>query len=393
MTVSPFTLHVPDETLARVRAQVAAWEAPPAPDDEGPDDWSRGCNTGWLKDLRAHWLERFDWRAIEARLNQWPQFVADIDGQAIHFFHIVGEAQGRRPLLLTHGWPGSVFEFADCIEPLAFPSRHGGQAADAFDLVIPALPGYGFSGKPTKPVGQRATAALWRKLMVEKLGYPRFVAQGGDWGALVTSWLGFDHRDAVAAIHLNMMGLRPAGAKPDTPEEAAWLQNAGLAFQMGGAYFMMQATRPQTLALALHDNPMGQAAWIMEKFHGWSDLRAGDIDAVHGKDRLLANLMFYVFTGTFQTSVWYYRALMEENGGADLPAGQRVEVPTGFAAYPGETLLPAPPRSWVEKAYAVTHWADMPRGGHFAAMEVPDLFVADLRTFAQGLGDWQEPQA
>lgn len=382
----PFSVFIPEETIARILAQVRAYRMPPVPADEGDDDWSRGMNGVFLTRLRQHWLEQFDWWRWEARLNAWPQYTADIEGQRIHFYHVVGEAGGRRPLLITHGWPGSVVEFLDVIEPLAFPSRHGGDPADAFDLVIPSLPGYGFSGAPARPIGQRATARLWRQLM-ELLGYDRFVAQGGDWGSLVTSWLGLDHADAVQAIHLNMIGLRPTPATPQSPEEIAWLTRMGQNLQIGGAYFQQQATKPQTLAFALADSPMGQAAWILEKFHGWSDLTGGrTLESVYGLDRLLANVMVYLVTGSFGTSVWYYRALMEENGGNGLPDGRRVEVPTGFANFPGESLYVAPPRSWAERAYQVVRWTDMPRGGHFAAMECPDLFVDELRAFARQIG-------
>ncbi len=383
---APFSVFIPEETIARILAQVRAWRMPPVPADEGADDWSRGTNGAFLARLRQHWLEAFDWWRWEARLNAWPQYTADIEGQRIHFYHVVGEAGGRRPLLITHGWPGSVVEFLDVIEPLAFPSRHGGDPADAFDLVIPSLPGYGFSGAPARPIGQRATAGLWRQLM-GLLGYERFVAQGGDWGSLVTSWLGLDHADAVEAIHLNMIGLRPTPATPQNPEEVAWLTRMGQNMQLGGAYFQQQATKPQTLAFALADSPMGQAAWILEKFHGWSDLTEGrTLESVYGLDRLLANVMVYLVTGSFGTSVWYYRALLEENGGNGLPEGQRVEVPTGFANFPGESLYVAPPRSWAERAYQVVRWTDMPRGGHFAAMECPDLFTDELRAFARQIG-------
>lgn len=382
-TPAPATIAVPDAVLRDIRQRVAAWAPPPAPDDEGPDDWSRGCNTAWLERLRSHWLDRYDWRATEAELNRWPQVTVVIEGQTIHCLHVVGEAGGRRPLILTHGWPGSVVEFDRVIGPLAFPGAHDGDPADAFDLVIPSLPGYGFSGRPDRPLGQRATARLWRRLMVEALGYPRFRAQGGDWGGLVTSWLGFDHGDVVDAIHLNMIGLRPTPARPRTAEEAAWLGDTAARMQAGGAYFQQQVTKPQTLALALAGNPMGQAAWICEKFHGWSDLRGAAPDAVFGFDRLIGNLMVYLVNDAFQTSVWYYRALVEETGGVGLPEGARVEVPTGFANFPGETLYKAPPRSWAERAYAVDWWSDMPRGGHFAAMEVPDLFVAEVRAWGR----------
>lgn len=384
MTVTPFKVAVPEETLERIRVRVADYRWPPAPvDDAG--SWARGMDTGWLRGLVDHWLERYDWRAWEARLNRWPQVRVDVDGLSLHAVHVVGEAGGRRPLLLTHGWPGSHFEFWETIEPLAFPSRFGGDPADAFDLVIPSLPGYGFSGKPDRPMGQRATAAAFVKLMAA-LGYGRFMAQGGDWGGLVTSWLGLDHPDQVAAIHLNMIGLRPTPATPQTDAERAWLADTAARMQAGGAYFMQQATKPQTLALAVSDSPVGVAAWILEKFHGWADLSAGDLDAVFGKDRLLTNVMIYLVTDSFATGVWYYRALFEENGGVGLPEGRRVEVPTGFANFPGETLYKAPPRSWAERAYNVVSWTDMPRGGHFAAMEAPDLFVPEVRAFARSVG-------
>lgn len=384
MTVTPFEVAVPQQTLERIRARVADYRWPPAPADDA-GSWARGMDTGWLRGAVDHWLQRYDWRAWEATLNRWPQVCVDVDGLVLHAVHVVGEAGGRRPLLLTHGWPGSHFEFWEAIEPLAFPSRFGGDPADAFDLVIPSLPGYGFSDKPDRPMGQRATAAAFVRLMAA-LGYPRFMAQGGDWGGLVTSWLGLDHPDQVVAIHLNMIGLRPTPVTPQSDEERAWLADTAARMQSGGAYFMQQATKPQTLALAVSDSPVGVAAWILEKFHGWSDLSAGDLDAVYGKDRLLTNVMIYLVTDSFATGVWYYRALFEENGGVGLPAGRRVEVPTGFANFPGETLYKAPPRSWAERAYNVTRWTDMPRGGHFAAMEAPELFVPEVRAFARQVG-------
>ena len=323
---------------------------------------------------------------LKQKLNEYPQFVAEIDGLPVHFYHIVGEAKGARPLLLTHGWPGSVFEFFDAIGPLAYPSQHGGAAKDAFDLIIPSLPGYGFSGKPAGPLGQRGTAKLWNTLMQDKLGYESYLAQGGDWGALVTSWLGFDHGLAAGnggceAIHLNMIGLRPTPATPQSDEEIAWIQRSQAALQAEGSYLMQQATKPQTLAMSLMDSPMGTAAWILEKFHTWSDLKEGDLFSVYTRDQLLTNLMIYLVNDAIATSVWYYAAFFGE-GGAALPEGERCETPTGFANFPGEPVYFPPPLSWCERAYNITHWAEMPRGGHFAAMEQPQLFVEALRTWA-----------
>lgn len=385
-TPKPFAIHIPDEKLAAIRARVEAYSWFPAPANE--QGFAYGMSTPVMQDIQRYWLETYDWRAAEAELNRWPQFTAEVDGQAIHFVHVVGEAKGRRPLLITHGWPGSVYEFWQAIGPLAFPSEHGGWAEDAFDLVIPSLPGYGFSGKPASPLGQRATAALWDKLMRDVLGYPAYLAQGGDWGSMVTSWLGKNHGTAdgkggCRGIHLNMMAMRPTPALPQTPEETAWLQRSQMMMQMEGAYLMQQATKPQTLAMALMDSPMGTAAWILEKFHGWSDLRERGLLEVYTRDQLLTNVMIYLVTDSIATSVWYYNALFQE-GGASLPEGERCETPTAFASYPGEEYILAPPQSWAKRAYNITRWTQLPRGGHFAAMEVPEIYVADVRDWARG---------
>ncbi|MDX2235170.1 MAG: epoxide hydrolase [Hyphomonadaceae bacterium] len=379
-TPRPFTIAVPHAKLDAIRARVAAYPWFPAPDDEG-GQWSRGVNTAFLRDLCAYWLDGYDWRAQETALNRFPQFLLTIDGIDVHFVHVVGEAHGRRPLILTHGWPGSHFEFWDCIEKLAFPSRFGGDSADAFDVVIPSLPGYGFSQKPARPLGQRATARLFAKLMAA-LGYDRYRAQGGDWGSLVTSWLGVDDAPRCEGIHLNMVPFRPSPPAPQSQAETAWLTHMQAAMQAEGAYFMEQSTKPQTLAYALMDSPVGACAWIVEKFHGWSDLGDhGDLLRVYTRDQLLTNVMIYLVTDSIATSVWYYRARFEEN--ASLETGQRCETPTAVANFPGERVFSAPPRSWVERAYNLTRWTDMPDGGHFAAMERPDAFVADLRAWAR----------
>ena len=381
----PFTINIAQDKLDAIRARVEAYTWFPAP--AGLPDWQLGMSTPVLKDIQAYWLNAYDWRAEERKLNQYPHFTVEIDGLPIHFLHIVGEAEGKRPLLLTHGWPGSVYEFYDAIGPLAFPSQHGGRAEDAFDLVIPSLPGYGFSGKPAAPLGQRATAKLWNGLMQDVLGYDTYLAQGGDWGGMVTSWIGLDHgtvdaKGGCKAIHLNMIGFRPTPATPQSDDELAWVQRTQLGMQLEGSYFMQQATKPQTLAMSLMDSPMGTAAWILEKFHGWSDLKDGDLLSVYTRDQLLTNVMIYLVNDAIATSIWYYAAFMGE-GGASLPEGVRCETPTGFANFPGETLYTPPPRSWCDRAYNITHWSDMPHGGHFAAMEAPDLFVDDVRAWAR----------
>lgn len=383
----PFTIAVSEKKLQAIRDRVADYQWFDAP--AGTPEWAFGMSTPVLKDIQNYWLNEYNWRAQEVLLNQYPQFVAEVDGLPIHFLHVVGEAGGKRPLLLTHGWPGSVFEFWEAIGPLAYPSQHGGKPEEAFDLIIPSLPGYGFSGKPAAPIGQRATAKLWNSLMQNVLGYDHYLAQGGDWGSMVTSWLGYDHgshngKGGCEAIHLNMIGLRPTPATPQSEAEIAWLKRTQAAMQAEGSYFMQQATKPQTLAMALMDSPMGTAAWILEKFHGWSDLRDGDLLSVYTRDQLVTNVMIYLVNDAIATSVWYYTAFFME-GGPALPEGARCETPTGFANFPGETVYSPPPRSWCDRAYNITHWSDMDRGGHFAAMEVPDLFVQDIRQWARGL--------
>lgn len=384
--IRPFRIDIPQAKLDDIRARVEAFRCYPAPVD---DNWQYGMKTSVLKDLHTYWLKSYDWRGAEAELNRYPQFMTTVDGMDIHFLHVVGEAEGKRPLLITHGWPGSVYEFWDAIGPLAFPSQHGGKHEDAFDLIIPSLPGYAFSGKPDRPIGQKRTADLFNALMRDLLGYDTYLAQGGDWGSLVTALLGFHHSvekgGGCKAIHLNMIALRPSPAEPQNEEEVAWLQRSALSMQAEATYFSQQATKPQSLAIGMMDSPMGQAAWIFEKFHGWSDLKDGDLFSVYSRDQLLSNLMIYLVNDAFATSVWYYNGLFQELGNP-LPPGERVEVPTAFARFPGETVYEAPPRSWVERAYNITRWTDMPKGGHFAAMEQPDLFVADMQAWARDLG-------
>jgi microsomal epoxide hydrolase len=375
----PFEVAWTETEVAKVLDQVRTYPWPPAP--EAADGWAYGCDGAFLKKLCDYWTDGYDWRGAMADLNRYPQFTARIEDFDIHFLHVLGEAGGKRPLLLSHGWPGSHYEFWDTIEKLAWPSRHGGAASDAFDLVIPSLPGFGFSSKPRRPFGQRATARLFDTLMTEVLGYGSYLAQGGDWGAMVTSCLGLDHGAHARAIHLNMIGLRPAGGPKDA-EETAWLARTGTAMDMLGAYFRLQASKPQSLAWLGAGNPVGQAAWIVERFYDWSDRRAKPFEKVFTLDQLITNAMIYVMTGSFTTGAWYYRALIEE-GGVVLAEGQRCETPTAFANFPGEALYSAPPKSWAGRAYNITRWTEMPRGGHFAAMEEPDLFVEDVRAWAR----------
>jgi len=380
--IQPFEVRWDEAQVQAVLDRVRDYPWPPIP--EVPDGWAYGCDAGYLRDLCAHWTERYDWRAAVDDLNRFPQFTARVEDYDLHFLHVAGEAEGRRPLIVTHGWPGSHYEFWQAIEKLAFPSRFGGSAADAFDLVIPSLPGFGFSSKPKRPIGQRTTARLLNTLMTETLGYRSYLAQGGDWGAMVTSWLARDHGGNARAIHLNMLGFRPYGGV-QTPDEIAWAQKQAGAMDAMGAYFRLQISKPQSIAWMGAGNPVGQAGWIAERFHDWSDLRSKAMDEVYPKDRLLTNIMLYVMTDSFATGAWYYRGLIEEAGLA-FKEGERCETPTAFANFPGEPLYSAPPRSFAERAYNVVRWTDMPRGGHFAAMEEPDLFVDEVRAWAREHG-------
>jgi len=375
----PFSIDIPEATLQAVRARVAAYPWHEMPDDGG---WQFGTNLDYMKQLAAYWVDGFDWREQEAALNRFPQFTANVDGIDLHFIHEIGSGPAPTPLLISHGWPGSVAEFRHVIEPLAHPERFGGRAEEAFTVVAPSLPGFGFSGRPPRPYGPRRMAALFDALMTGALGYERYVAQGGDWGGAISSWLGFEH-DACRAIHINILTMR----HPDGPrgaEELAWEERFQREQEMENGYRTQQATKPQTLSYAMMDSPVGVAAWIVEKFNSWSDTDGDDVESAHSKDELLANIMIYVVTRTFNTASWIYYGRREEGGRILSPEGRRVEVPTACALFPKE-LLAWPPRSYVERIYNVQHWTEMPRGGHFAAMEEPQLLIDDLQSFARKL--------
>jgi len=376
----PFNVEWSAAEVEPVLAAVRAYPWPIAP--EADDGWAYGCDAAFLKELCAYWADGYDWRAAVADLNRLPQHVVRIEDFDIHYVHVVGEAPGKRPLLISHGWPGSHYEFWGAIEKLAYPSRFGGDAADAFDVVVPSLPGFGFSSKPRRPFGQRGTARLFNALMTEVLGYDSYLAQGGDWGAVITSWLGFDHGAHARGIHLNMLAFRPPGG-PETDAERTWAARSAAAGEMFGAYLRLQISKPQSVAWLGAGNPVGQCAWIVERFHDWSDLREKPLVGVYTRDQLLTNVMLYVMTGSFTTGAWYYRGLVEE-GGMGAVGGRRVQTPTGFAKYLGDSdYTGGPPRSYVERAYNVTYWSEPPKGGHFAAMEQPDLYVEDVRAWAR----------
>jgi microsomal epoxide hydrolase len=373
--VRPFRIQVPQAKLDRIRAAVAAAQLPPAPSDD--TGWRYGVDVAWLAGFLDYWAKAYDWRAEEARLNAWPQVKAEIDGIDIHAFHIRGSVSRPRPLVLTHGWPGSAYEFMGLVEPLCFPERFGGDPQDGLDLIIPSLPGVGFSAAPPRPIGPRRIAGLWRKLMTEALGYDRFAAQGGDLGSAVSTWLGADHADVVAAVHLNLC-VPPMTDPTEDAEELKWRADYAAVQQRESAYMIEHATKPQTVAAVLAASPVALAAWVLEKFQGWGDTQ-GDIESRFSKDQLIANLMFYLAEDRAGTAIWLYRGAAEERASGRFE-GLKVAVPTAIALFPKE-FLPPPPRRTVERYYDVRRWTRMASGGHFAALEEPAALAEDVRLF------------
>jgi len=378
--IRPFQIEVPVETLELIRRQVASYAWHEMPDDGG---WAYGANLEYMKELCAYWLDEFDWRVQEAAINRFTHFIAPVDGIDLHFMHEKGSGPAPMPLIISHGWPGSIVEFLKIIEPLAHPERFGGSSEDAFDVIAPSLPGFGFSGRPPRPIGPRKIAQLFDTLMTDVLEYPSYLAQGGDWGGAISSWLGFEHAPACRAIHINIFTMRPPNG-PQSREEEAWATQFKRDQLMEDGYRTQQATKPQTLSYAMMDSPVGVAAWIIEKFNSWSDTVGDNIESVYTKDELLTNIMVYLVTKSFNTASWIYYGRREEGGRVLSPDGQRVEVPTAAALFPAE-LLSWPPRSYAERVYNITRWTEMPRGGHFAALEQPTLLIDDIRAFARTL--------
>lgn len=369
--ITPFKYAAPQGALddLKQRLATARW-----PEDETAADWSQGAPLAKLRTLMAYWRTGYDWRRCEAQLNGFAQFRTLIDGLNIHFLHVRSRHANALPLLITHGWPGSVIEFFKIIEPLTNPTAHGGRAEDAFHVVAPSLPGFAFSDKPAER-GWNADriARAWAELM-RRLGYARYVGQGGDWGAVVTTRLAQQRPQGLAGIHLNMPLVIPhpipaTGLSPGEQRAVERLQR----FQTDGfGYFHLQATRPQTIGYALADSPVGQAAWIYEKFHAWTD-NNGDPESALARDEMLDNITLYWLTNTAASSARMYL----ENAGMP-PNGGVVSLPVGCSIFPRE-IVPAP-RRWAERVYPqLIHWNELERGGHFAAMEQPALFTSELR--------------
>jgi pimeloyl-ACP methyl ester carboxylesterase len=371
-----FTIAVPDEVLADLRERLSRTRLPGEVTNSG---WTYGTNLAYLKELIGYWRTRYDWRAHEREINRFAQFKVDIGGVRVHYIHEQGKGPNPKPLLLLHGWPGSVYEFMRIIPMLTDPAAHGGDARDSFTIVAPSLPGYGFSDDPGGGMDPKRIAEVLHKLMTAVLDYPRFATQGGDWGAMVASLIGHLYTPDVIGVHVNFVALAPpegARAKDLDEDEKKFLADLAAFRQDEMGYMQIQGTKPQTLAYALNDSPAGLAAWIVEKFRTWSDCD-GDVERRYTKDQLLTNVMIYWVTQSINSSTRLYYEQRHHPFG--LAPGEKCQAPTAVALFPKE--LSRPPRRWAERIYNLKRFTLMPAGGHFAAMEEPAALAADIRGF------------
>lgn len=376
MSVQPFTIAIPQATLDDLHERLARtrWT-----DEVEGTGWTYGTDLAYLKELVDYWQHAYDWRAQERKLNQFAHFRAEIDGLNIHFIHERGKGPAPMPLILTHGWPDSFYRMHKIIPMLTDPARFGGDPADSFDVIVPSLPGFGFSEAPRKEKITRArTIEIWSHLMKNVLGYERYAAGGGDFGSGITQRLAFAHPESLIGIHVTDPGfydIEYPQSELSADEQRYLGVQRGWFFQEG-AYAMIQGSRPQTLAYGLNDSPVGLAGWIVEKFRIWSDCD-GDIEKSYTKDELLTNSMIYWVTQTINSSFAFYGSQEP----APFRSGQHIEVPAGFARFPKDLPGVNPPRELIERHLRVEHWTLMPRGGHFAALEEPELLVEDIRAF------------
>jgi pimeloyl-ACP methyl ester carboxylesterase len=373
--IEPFTIAIPDDRIAAIKAKVEAYDWSQLPD---AGSWTAGVGVEDLMRLIAYWRDVYDWRDTERRLNQRAHFTADVEGERIHFVHARGDGS-KPPLLLLHGWPGSFLEFESLLDPLV---------ADGHDVIAPSLPGFAFSKPITGVIGPRRAAELMHTLMVQLFGKTRYIVQGGDWGHGIAGWMAFNQPDVLLGIHINMVNLLTEDATPATPEEKDLICRRAQILDLEAGYSHEQETRPQTLGVAMADSPVGAAAWILEKFGKWADLLTTadgtpDIWSKFSEEQLLTNIMLYVAPSSMVSATWMYHGKRLE-GSQVFPAGTRIRVPTGVAAFPDPVFLP-PPRSLAEKTYNIVHWSEMSAGGHFAALEQPDLMLADLRAFVSAV--------
>ncbi|MCL0053427.1 epoxide hydrolase [Dehalococcoidia bacterium] len=382
MAVQPYKIEIPDSVLDDLKSRL---ERTRWPDELPGTGWDYGSNLDYVKELVEYWRTKFDWHAQEKLINSFSHFKSKVDGLNIHFIHEKGKGPNPMPLVITHGWPGTFFEMHKVIPMLSDPASHGGNPADAFDVVAPSMPGYGFSDATDKRgLSVLSIGDLWAKLMSENLGYQKFAAQGGDWGARVTAKLGLSHGDKVIGIHTTSTSSPTPYQGPGT-RELSEAENAMLAQRVQwladeGGYSHIQATKPQTLSYGLNDSPAGLAAWIVEKYRTWSDC-GGDVESRFTKDELLTTITIYWVTQSINSSTrLYYESFFQA---WDLAKDEKIQVPVAIASFPRENSVPL--REWAERSFNIQQWTDMPSGGHFAALEEPDRLVEDIRKFFRGL--------
>ena len=382
--LKPFRIDVDQAVLDRVLDRVRDYQWHEAPEGLGLEDsWSYGANRNYMQRFCRYWLETYDWRQAEAGLNRFPQFTSEIDGQVVHFYLEEGSGLSPKPLIITHGWPTSPAEFIDIIEPLAHPERFGGDVADAFTVVVPSLPGFGFSGKPARPIGPRRIASLFDKLMCERLGLGGYIAQGGDFGAVVSSWMAHEGQ-GCDGLHVNMWtrGTVPT-APPQAQAEIDFADRITAEHASEGGYRLIQQTACQTLSYAMMDSPVGVAAWMIDKIHAWSDIRKG-FEVVQPMETLLTNIMTYLLPRSVNTAAWLYRGRLDEMAQRPFPLDGRLDTPTAVAVFPYEPG-PFPPRPQLERTYNLVRHTTFDAGGHFPARERPDDLIGDVRAFAAQL--------
>ena len=385
MSVNPFTINVSDNVLEDLqkRLSLTRW-----PDEIPGSGWGYGTNLDYLKELVSYWQNDFDWKSQEKKLNELNHFTSQVKGLNIHFVHEKGKGPNSIPIVITHGWPSTFFEMHKIIPRLTDPASYGGDPSDSFDVIAPSLPGYGFSeASKTSGMDVKAVAAIWDELITKELGYPKYAVHGGDIGAGVTANLGYYHHKNTYGIHLTAV-TRPMpylgeNSKSLTDAEKDHLNQRLDWEQKEGAYGHMHRTKPQTLSYGLNDSPVGLAGWIVEKYRSWSDC-GGDIESKHTKDELLTNIMIYWATGTIGSAVRMYR----ENNGENnvqwtLAEGDQILAPTAVAIFPHD--LSTPPKEWAERSFNLQNWTNMSKGGHFAALEEPDLLVEDIQAFFRTL--------
>ena len=375
-----FKVNFTEKEISLVYQKIKDYPWSSMPDLDG---WEHGTNKKYLKELCDYWVSEFDWHKYEKQINNFENFITNVEGTDIHFIKKKGSNPSSTPLLLMHGWPGSVIEFLDIIEKLASPEISGVNKNNSFDVIVPSLPGFGFSGKPDKPIGPRKMAEILNKLMIKNLGYKNYMAQGGDWGATIANWIGYDHSKFCKALHINCLTMRhPDG--PQSDDEKNWQKRFDKDQIMQDGYRTQQATKPQSLSYGMMDSPVGIAAWILEKMYFWSDLKNNNLESVYSKDTLIANIMVYILTKSFNTASWIYFGRREEGGRFFPKDFKKITVPTAAAIFPAE-MSEWPPRSYVERIFNIKQWSEMPGGGHFAALEKPDLLVDDIRKFLRSL--------